>query len=155
VRSYYISPEVAPFKRRLLAAFLHTAIAVAIFVLIDRYISHRQIDPLELAIFAVVFALFKMTQRNAGFDLEVDEVEFRAVRGGSIKQKVSRSRIRYVRELKGNILRRPVLLISECGPLISRFTGSIWVPRSLPEYEQIKTQAFDWLSHPASDSVAD
>lgn len=147
MKTYYISPEKDSTLRRSLVNLFVTAISVVIFVLIDRVFLRRQVDPIDIAAFAVFFGawiVWSEPERTA-FDLEVDDTEMRVVRDGSVKRKISRDRVRYVREWSGSIFRRPMLVISAHGPVAMRLLGFVAVPKSLPEYEQIKSQALDWV----------
>jgi hypothetical protein len=148
MRAYYISPEVESSGRKVLRALLLTPFAVALLVLIDRVILRRQVDPIDMVVFAVFFGAWTAwSEPEPGFDLEVDDTEIRVVRDGSVGRKISRDRTHYVREWSGNIFRGPMLVISEHGPIAMRFLGFVAVPKSLPEYEQIKSQALDWVKN--------
>jgi hypothetical protein len=147
MRTYYISPEVDSSGRRLLTTLIFTAFAVAALALIDRVILRRTIELIDLAAFAIFYAAWMFWSKpEPSFDLEVDDVEIRVVRGGSVKSRISRDRIQYVREWNGNIFRKPMLVISAHGPVAMRFLGFVAVPKNLPEYEQIKSQALGWLN---------
>ena len=145
MRACYISPNSDSTSRRLLKTLVYTALSALLFLLIERVILRRQIQLVDLAAFAISYGAWTFWSRPDGFDLEVDNSEIRVVRDGSVKQTVSRERTRYIREWNGTFFRRPILVISEHGPLAMRFLGFIAVPKSLPEYEQIKSQAFSWL----------
>jgi hypothetical protein len=146
MKTYYISPEIDSTRRRLLSALVLTSVSVVILVLIDRFILRRQIDPIDVVAFAFFFGAWTVWSKpEPGFDLEVDDTEMRVIRDGSVKSKISRDCIRYVREWNGSIFRRPILVISAHGAVATRFLGFVAVPKSLPEYEQIKTQALDWV----------
>ena len=145
MKTYYVSPEQESTRRRLLSTLFSTALAVVILVLVDRVILRRQVDPIDIVAFAVFFGAWTVwSGPEPGFDLEVDDTEIRVVRDGSVRRKILRDRVRYVREWSGNI-RMPILVISAHGPVAMRFLGFVAVPKSLPEYEQIKSQALDWV----------
>lgn len=149
MRTYYVSPEVDSTRRRLLRGMLLTAFAVLLLVLIDRVFLRLRVDPIDIAAFAIFFGAYTVWSRpEPGFDLEVDDTELRVVRDGSVRSKISRDRVRYVREWSGNIFRRPILVISAHGPVAMRLLGFVAVPKSLPEYEQIKSQVLDWEKSP-------
>lgn len=146
MRTYFVSPEVDSTRRRLLSAVLLTAFPVALFGLIDRIVLRRHVDLIEVAAVAIFFGAWTFwSGPEPGFDLEVDDTQIRVVRDGSVRSRISRDRVRYVREWSGNIFRRPMLVISAHGPIVMRFLGFVAVPKSLPEYEQIKAQALGWL----------
>jgi hypothetical protein len=147
--SVHIVQEVDSTERKLSRALLLTVFGVLAYVLIDRVILRRQLDPLDLAAFAVIFAAsnFWSDKPSPASDLEIDTDQVRLVQQGSVKRSVSKDRIRYLREWGSNIFRRPVMVISERGAIGTRLLGGIAVPKSLPEYEFIKTQALGWLAN--------
>ena len=79
MKTYYISPENGSARRPVLrtvrSTFFFTAIAAVILVLIDRVILRRQVDPIDIAVFAVFFAAWNWSGSEPGFDLEVDDTE--------------------------------------------------------------------------------
>jgi hypothetical protein len=147
--SVHIVPEVDSTERKLSRTLLLTVFGVLAYVLIDRVILRRHIDLTDLTTFGVIFAAssFWSDKPNSNFDLEIDSDQIRLVEQGSVKRTVSEDRIRYIREWRGNIFRRPVLVISERGAFGTRLLGGIAVPKSLPEYELIRTQALGWLTN--------
>ena len=60
-------------------------------------------------------------------------------------RKVRRGRIHFLREQHGNILREPTLRLSEHGALHRFFFGYVWIPATMPQYEEIKNKAMSWL----------
>ena len=146
MKAYHISPNIEPVKQRLPLVLLQTACAAGMLVVFDRFVFRRELSFVDVAGFAGVFLLFMLWFEPRGeFDLEIDEAEIRVVRNGSVKEKVKRERVQTVRELKSNLFRRQTLIISEYGAIGSRFGKSVFVPGSLPEYEQVKAQALSWL----------
>jgi hypothetical protein len=92
-----------------------------------------------------VFFVFDSQRRE--YEIEVTD-ESISMRGGllSAAHKVRRGRIRFVRELSGNIFREPTLRLSEHDSPIHRFLfGYVWVPQSMPQYEEIKSKATSWM----------
>jgi hypothetical protein len=146
--SVHITLQIDSTARRVARTLLLTALGVVTFVVIDR-ILRRQIDPVDLAAFAVCLAVFMFWSDRAAptFDLEFDGDQMRVLRQGRVKQTVSKERIRYVCERSGNFVRNPMLVISERGAVGTHFLGGIAVPAGIPEYEQIKTQALCWLEN--------
>jgi hypothetical protein len=63
----------------------------------------------------------------------------------STVHKVRRGHIHFVRELRGNIFREPALRLSEHGPIHRFLFGYVWVPRNMPQYEEIKSKALSWM----------
>ena len=99
----------------------------------------------DLAVAGIV--TFVSESRRREYDLEVDDSEIR-MRGGALElgnRKVRRGRIRYFHESRGNMMREAGLRVSERGRIGSFFSGYVWVPASLPEYEQVKARAMAWM----------
>ena len=147
--SVHVVPEVESTERKLSRALFGTAFGILALVLIERVILGRHVDPIELTAFAGFFAAcsFWFDMPNSTFDLEIDTDEIRLVKQGSVERTVSKTRIRYILEWRGSIFRRPVMVLSERGALGTRLLGGIAVPKSVPEYELIKTQALGWLTN--------
>jgi hypothetical protein len=151
--SYHIAPpEALPIKKRLAGALVRSVISLLLYDVLLWLISspRRWLDWEGLVIGVVVYFTVDLfwKPRAAGYDLEIDDGDsIRLLRNGAISRKVRRDRIRYVREWGGNIFRRPVMVISERGAIGTRFLGGITVPKSVPEYELIKTQALAWLTN--------
>ena len=83
-------------------------------------------------------------RKEPTYDLEVDQDEISMVWNRKVVRRVRRSQIRSVREWGSGPFRK--LVISERSPAFTRWLlGGIGVPASLPEYEQIKAQALNWL----------
>jgi hypothetical protein len=81
------------------------------------------------------------------YDIELDDEEIRFLQNRSVKTVVRRNRIRYVAEWNGG----KRLVISEHSPAWTRIIGpGISIPRTLPEYDQIKARALGWLQVPPS-----
>lgn len=99
----------------------------------------------DLAVAGIV--TFVSESRRREYDLEVDDEEIR-MRGGALElgnRKVHRGRIRYLHESRGNLLRETGLRLSEHGRIGRFFFSYVWIPASLPEYEQIKAKAMTWM----------
>jgi hypothetical protein len=50
-----------------------------------------------------------------------------------------------VREQRGNIFQEPGLRLSEHGAIYRFFFGYVWIPVTIPKYEDIKNKAMSWL----------
>jgi hypothetical protein len=90
---------------------------------------------------------FFLDSRRREYDLELDDEMIR-VRSGSLgigNGRVRRGRIRYLHESIGGMFREPALRLSEHGRISSFFVGRVWIPASLPEYEQLKAKAMSWM----------
>jgi hypothetical protein len=99
----------------------------------------------EYIVDAVVFAAiaYFADSIRRDYDLEVND-EIIRIRGGFSSHQVRRGRIRYWREHSGNFLREPGLWLSEGMGVRRVFSGYVFVPASLPEYQQIKAKAMSW-----------
>ena len=91
-------------------------------------------------------AFFVFHSQRREYEIEVTD-EAISMRGGllSAAHKVRRGHIHFVRELRGNIFREPTLRLSEHGPIHRFLFGCLWVPRSMPQYEEIKSKAMSWM----------
>jgi hypothetical protein len=105
---------------------------------------HRFFNPTELLMLAILYGAmtYFWPSLRRDYELELDDEEIRLLQNRSVKIVVRRNRIQYVAEWnKGNRL-----IISEHSPAWTRIIGpGIGVPRSLPEYDQIKARALGWL----------
>ena len=111
------------------------------FVRNPRHQSFRPTEWLMLGIIYGVLTYFWPTLRR-DYDIELDDEEIRLLQNKSVKIVVRRNRIRYVAEWnEGNRL-----VLSEHSPAWTRIVGpGISIPRTLPEYDQIKARALGWL----------
>jgi hypothetical protein len=90
-------------------------------------------------------AFFMFDSQRREYEIEVTD-EAISMRGGLLaSHKVRRGRIHCVRELRGNIFREPALRLSEHGPIHRFLFGYVWVPQSMPQYEEIKNKAMGWM----------
>ena len=91
-------------------------------------------------------AFFVFHSQRREYEIEVTD-EAISMRGGllSAAHKVRRGHIHFVRELRGNIFREPTLRLSEHGPIHRFLFGYVWVPQSMPQYEEIKSKATSWM----------
>jgi len=91
-------------------------------------------------------AFFVFDSRRREYEIEVTD-EVISMRGGLLlaAHKVRRGRIHFLRELHGNIFREPALRLSEHGPIHRFLLGFVWVPKSMPQYEELKSKAMSWM----------
>jgi len=132
-------------KTRLLNALAQAAASVLILVGWAHTASRSLSVLLGVALVGGVFyfGLIFLSDRTDCYDLEIDDDAIRLLRNGEVKSSVRRDRIRFVGEWSGS---RTRLIVSERGPLFSSwFRHRISVPATIPEYEQIKSQALAWL----------
>jgi len=94
---------------------------------------------------AVTFFMFDSRRRE--YEIEVTD-EAISMRGGLLlaARKVRCGHVLFARELRGNIFREPALQLSEHGPMHRFLFGYVWVPQSMPQYEEIKNKAISWLN---------
>jgi hypothetical protein len=146
---YHIAEGSPGPGKRIRHSFAFTALWLLGFSTIARLTSGHWDHPIALVITgAVLFLGTFLTSswwpaETPSFDLEVDDDEIRMRWNRKIVREVRRDGIRYAREWGTGPSR--VLAISEGGPVLTLLGGGIRVPASLPDYEQIKTRALDWL----------
>jgi hypothetical protein len=100
---------------------------------------------IDLVVVGMVTFILDSIRRE--YDLEVDDGMIR-VRNASLSignGKVRRGRIRYMHESIGGMFSEPALRLSEHGRISRFFVGGVWIPASLPEYEQVKAKAMSWM----------
>jgi hypothetical protein len=95
---------------------------------------------------AAAGAFFVFDSQRSEYEIEVTDDAI-SMRGGLLWgiHKVRRGHIHLVRDLRGNIFREPALRLSEHGQIYSFFFGFVWVPQSMPQYEEIKSKAMSWM----------
>ena len=91
-------------------------------------------------------ACFVFDSQRREYAIEVTD-EAISMRGGPLSagHRVRRGHIQFVRELHGNVFREPALRLSEHGPIHRFLFGYVWVPQSMPQYEEIKSKAMSWM----------
>ncbi len=108
-------------------------------------------DPLGLGeklfdavVAAGTFLLFDSQRRE--YEIEVTN-EMISMRGGLSlgNHRVRPGRIHFVCEQRGNIFREPALRLSEHGAIYRFFFGYVWIPATMPQYEEIKNKAMNWM----------
>jgi len=148
---YHIESEQVSLSKRIARALF----ALAIFV-VATYVVHALFHPSKagrisredfiLDAFLAVGTDFFFGSKRRAYDVEVDDDVIRIHPGDWNNKSVRRGHIRYLREVTGNLFREGALRLSEHGPIRTHFTGCVWVPASLPEYEQIKAKATSWMA---------
>ena len=141
------SEQVALTKRIIRSVFIFSVVMLGAF-LIHRFwfaknawtFGERIFDALVAA-----FGYFFLESRRREYDIEVTE-ETISMRGQSLvrSRSVRRGHIHYLRELPRNLFREPALRLSEHGAIYRFLFGYVWIPTSLPQYEQIKAKATNW-----------
>ncbi len=141
VKTYHINFEQSGSENKLRVALVTTGVCVMVFALIE-WLRHRfsVVDSLGFGIMYGLYSYFFPIKPHA-YDLEVDSDGMRRLRNGGVNRVIGRDRVRYVGEWNGKIL-----VVSEHGPIFTRlFWGGIAIPKSTPEYDEIKSLALSWL----------
>jgi hypothetical protein len=149
--SLHVNTESISLKKRIARTVFAVACAV-LGILVVNYLWHsdgkKGSDHSWVSDLVVVgIGAFVFESRRRQYDLEVDDEEIR-MRGGGLKlgdRKVRRGRIRYSHESRGNLLREAGLRLSEHGSIGRFLFGYVWIPASLPEYEQLKAKVLTWM----------
>lgn len=145
--TYYVPEEQLRLSQRLArASFAFLTFTFATYIV--HHFGFSRGTPMnweDYTIDAVLaFGTDYWTSKRKGFEIQIGNDEIR-MRGESGYNKcVRRGRIRYLREVSGGLLAEPALRLSEHGAILTRFLGCVWIPASLPQYEQIKALAKSW-----------
>jgi hypothetical protein len=138
---------------RVRSQLVRTGFFLVLYVPIWRAVHGQWLSALFVAILGVAIFLGNLLttslwpRKAPRCALDIDDDENRLIWSGKVMRRVRRAHVRYVREWGSGPFRR--LVVSERGPVFTRWLwGGIGVPASLPEYEQIKTQALTWLDGP-------
>ncbi len=150
VTTYHITEGLPSRGNRIRFALILSGTWVLFFSVFERAIHGYWSDPTALAIGGIfVFLGVLLTtslwpRQQPGVDLEVDDDGIRMVWNRRVVRTVRRDHIRYVAEWGSGTFRK--LVISERGPVFTRWLwGGIGVPARVPDYEELKKQAFAWL----------
>lgn len=145
---YHVGSERISIEQRVARVLLFPVIYVTVIYAWHLFSPWRKSDKvsfdwLDVSINVAVAFFFDSVRKE--YDLEVSD-EIICKKGSFFSNStVRKGRIRYLHERSGNILLEPGLLLSEGGPVRRFFSGSVFIPASLPEYEQIKTKAMSWM----------
>jgi hypothetical protein len=146
---YHIKSEQVSLAKHLARSGIFFAITFLLSLLIHRlWFSQSAWESWDKLFDAFVasclFLLFDSKRRE--YEIEVTD-EAISMRGGLLfaAPKVRRGHIHFVRELRGTIFRERSLRLSEHGPIHRFLLGCVWVPQSMPQYEEIKRKAMSWM----------
>src|SRR5215472_9546803 len=147
---YHIKSEQVSLAKQLTPSSIVFALMFLGSLLIHRlWFAHAPWELWEKLFDALVAAgaFFVFDSQRREYDIEVTD-EAISMRGGllSAGRNVRRGHIRFVRELQGNVFREPALRLSEHGPIHRFLFGYVWVPRSMPQYEEIRSKAISWMA---------
>lgn len=150
--TYEVTPQLAgwsPKRKRLrfvMSAGLFAALQVAVGALFPSLSSGNHWWLAGEAVLAGLMFAFVMTafsERNLRYKVIVSDDSITAVHLW-FRHSVQRKCVRSVVETRGNALTAPALRISKHGRFGMFLWGSVWIPRSLPEYESIRSLALNW-----------
>ena len=142
MKTYHIVSENQSSRGRLRSTAINTVFCMLVLGTIELW--RRSFNLMDWLAFGALYALFSwfFPIEAQSYDLEIDDDGVRLLRDGAVKRALQKDRIRYVREWNGG--RR--LVISEHGPVWTRVLwGGIAVPKSVPDYQEIKARALSWL----------
>jgi hypothetical protein len=151
-RKYTITPELIGLspKRLYIFAFpLAIAIIVAQVFVGRRWPSATSHDPVSEVLFVLTtvgLMVYHATgaEKRSTYTLEISDDSITA-NGASTTRSIKKDEVRSLVEKSGRFFRRPGLLISKRSRFGSWFLGGgIWIPKALPEYEQIRKLVLSW-----------
>jgi hypothetical protein len=148
---YHIESEQISISKRITRALFALAIFIVATYAVHTFLRSSKTDRIsrEEFILDAVLAVgtdFFFGSKRRDYDVEVDDDVIRMRNGDWNDKSVRRGHIRYLREVTGNLFREGALRLSEHGPIRTHFLGCVWVPASLPEYEQIRAKARSWMA---------
>lgn len=151
VTTYEVTPELAGLSTKRLV--LRGIALGAIYILVGWLLARvwptpnqpvaGQIEETVLTgiFFAVVMSFFSLLQYN--FAIEVSENSI-AIRRAFFDRVIRKGQVKTIVETRPRLLAPPGLRISQYGPLGTWFWGGIWIPKALPEYDEIRDLAVNW-----------
>lgn len=146
---YHIKTEQVPLAKRIARSGLVFALTLLGALVIHRsWFAQSAWNSWEKLFDALTAAgaFFVFESRRREYEIEVTD-EAISMRGGLWlgAHKVRRGRIHFLRELGGNFFREPALRLSERGPIGRFLFGFVSVPKSMPQYEEIRSKAMSWI----------
>jgi hypothetical protein len=151
--TYQITSDLAGFsrKRQWLSSLLGGGLFAAILMIIDvlwhssASSGHLLGDLTDAVVGGVIFVFvdFACFKRKFDYKVVISDDCITAIHS-RYQRSVRRNEIKTVAEFDGNLLMPPSLLISKYGRFGTRLWGCISIPKTLPEYENIRTLALSW-----------
>ncbi len=146
---YNIKSEQVSLSKRITRSSVVFAVTLLGAILVHRlWFSQTAFKVGEEVFDAIVAAgtFFVFDSQRREYEIEVTD-ETISMRGGWFlrNRRVRRDHIHSLRELRGNIFREPALRLSEHGAIHRFLFGYVWIPASMPQYEDIKNKAFSWM----------
>lgn len=157
MKTYNVTPELVGFSRK--RKLLDVLIGAVLFVLLEVLFQWRsffsnsphRLSPIMVnaaisgVIYAGVDAVF--IERRFTYEIVVTDDCIAAI-GPGVKRSVRKNELKTISESEGNFFVGPGLRISKHGPFGTWFWGSIWIPKTLPEYESVRALVLSWQSRP-------
>ena len=146
---YHIKFEEVALAKRITRTGLVFACTLLAMFLVHHFWFTQDAGTFWERLFEVLLAagtFFVLDSQRREYDIEVTN-DMVSMRGGLFSRirRVRPGHIHFLREVRGNLFREPALRLSEHG-IIHRFLfGYVWIPASVPEYEQIKSKAMSWM----------
>lgn len=146
---YHIkSEEVSSAKRVVRTGLVFACTVLGIFVVHHIWFA-KSAETFKDRLFDALVAagtFFFFDSQRREYDIEVTDYLISIQRGVFHRiRRVRRGRIHFLRESHGNIFREPGLRLSEHGTIYRFLFGYVWIPASMPEYEQIRSKAMNWM----------
>ena len=147
---YHVKSEAVPLSRQLTRSAVIFALTFLGSLLIHRLWSTKSNWESWRTLFDSLVAagiFFVLDSGRREYEVEVTD-ETISMRGGSLSfgaRKVRRGHIHFLRESGGSIFRERGLQLSERGPIHQFLFGYVWIPMSVPQYEEIKSKAISWM----------
>lgn len=146
---YKVKPEQVSLGKRITRSSFAFVITLFGALLIHRLwfpqtafdVGRRLFDAI---VAAATFFVFDSQRRE--YEIEVtDDTSFMRRERLLGSRKVGRGRIHFLRERHGDIFREPALRLSEHGAIRRYLFGDVWIPASMPQYDDIKNIALSWM----------
>lgn len=150
--TYEITPDLAGWsaRRKALRFLLWAGGFAALQVVSDLLFpslssGERWLDFAEAVVSGLIFAALMLVLAKRSFDYKivVSDDSITAVHPW-FQYSVQRNRVRTIIETRGSILSEPALRISKYGRIGMWFLGGIWIPRTVPQYDSIRSLALQW-----------
>jgi hypothetical protein len=93
-------------------------------------------------LFSLGMSFFAWLQSDFAIELSQDFITVRRVFS---TRTIRKGEVRSVNETRPRLLATPGLRISKYSSFGTWLWGGIWIPKSLPEYEQIRSLALSWM----------
>ena len=146
---YQIDEERVSVKRRMARVVL-LAVLAAIGTYIFRLVwrspkpERTNFEDYVVGEIGVLLSAFLFDSTRHAYTLEITDDRIQTRGGIHGKHTVRKGSIRYFREHGGNFFREPALYLSEHGGFFRFLFGYVYIPRTLPQYEEIRAMMMTW-----------